>query len=87
MPYPGQSLWQRSQPVRSFGSLSKDELRLNQDATRKICQPSSPRGDSQPYFGHLSVELAAVFVTGAGYLGPTSLAELDGSVVSLYESA
>ncbi len=27
-----------------------------------------------------------MFVTGAGDLGPTSLSELDGSVVSLYES-
>lgn len=64
-----------------------DEFRLNQDPPREICEHPPFRGDSHPYFEHVPVELAAMFVTDAGDLGPASVSELGRPVINREESA
>ena len=64
-----------------------DELRLNQGPPEDIWErPPTGVAVANPYFERVPVELAAMFVTDAGALGPASVSELGRSVVNREES-
>ena len=70
-----------------IGETLADELRPNEGAPEEIWEHPPPGVKlANPYFERVPVELAAMFVTDAGPVGPASVSELCQSVVNRADS-
>lgn len=71
-----------------IGETLAVELRPNEGAPQEVWEhPPAGVTVANPYFERVPVELAAMFVTDAGPLGPASVSELCQSVVNPADSA
>ena len=71
-----------------IGQTLADELRPNEGLPEELWEHPPPGVNvANPYFERIPVELAAMFVTDAGPLGPASVSELCQSVVNRADAA
>ena len=71
-----------------IGEILAEELRPNQGSPDEIWEHPPPDVTiANPYFERIPVELAAMFVTDAGPIGPASVSELCQSLVNRDDSA